>query len=49
MKRKFFGINLKVVLMALTLCGVLSSCYEKEEIHSPSLDEPVHHNGGSGN
>lgn len=37
MKSKFFGINAKMALAALAVCGLFTSCYEKEEIDVPNV------------
>lgn len=42
MKSKFFGINAKMALAALAVCGLFTSCYEKEEIDAPVASNPVY-------
>ena len=42
MKSKFFGINAKMALAALAVCGLFTSCYEKEEIDAPKVANPVY-------
>ena len=42
MKSKFFGINAKMALVALAVCGLFTSCYEKEEIDTPVLADPIY-------
>lgn len=42
MKSKFFGINAKMALAALAVCGLFTSCYEKEELDAPVLADPIY-------
>ncbi len=40
MKSKFFGINAKIALAALAVCGMFTSCYEKEDVDVTTLPDP---------
>ena len=31
-KKSLFGINVKLALMLVAICGMFASCYEKEEL-----------------
>ncbi len=45
MKSKLFGFSAKMALAAVAVCGMLTSCYEKEEIDtpdSPALPDPAY-------
>ena len=45
MKSKLFGFSAKMALAAVAVCGMLTSCYEKEEIDntgSTQLPDPVY-------
>lgn len=43
-KKSFFGINAKLALMLIAICGMFASCYEKEELttEAPSTVAPVY-------
>lgn len=43
-KKSFFGINAKLALMLVAICGMFASCYEKEELttEAPSTVAPVY-------
>lgn len=45
MKSKLFGLNAKMALAALAVCGAFTSCYEKEEVDTtpaPTLPDPTY-------
>lgn len=42
MKSKFFGLNAKIALAALAVCGLFTSCYEKEEVDAVIVSNPVY-------
>ena len=43
-KKSLFGINVKLALMLVAICGMFASCYEKEELttEAPSAVKPVY-------
>lgn len=43
-KKSFFGINVKLALMLVAICGMFASCYEKEEltVEAPSTVDAVY-------
>ena len=43
-KKSLFGINVKLALMLVAICGMFVSCYEKEELttEAPSTVKPVY-------
>ena len=43
-KKSLFGINVKLALMLVAICGMFASCYEKEELttEAPSTVKPVY-------
>ena len=43
-KKSLFGINVKLTLMLVAICGMFASCYEKEELttEAPSTVAPVY-------
>ena len=43
-KKSFFGINVRLALMLVAICGMFASCYEKEELtaETPSTVAPVY-------
>jgi len=43
-KKSFFGLNAKLALMLVAICGMFVSCYEKEEltVEAPSTVAPVY-------
>ena len=43
-KKSLFGLNVKLALMLVAICGMFASCYEKEEltVEKPSTTAPVY-------